>query len=43
MASGALNNQLIDVAARGYLKVSEAEALQKTFSKDTADVAANPS
>ena len=28
-ASGALNPQLIDVASKGYLKISEAEALQK--------------
>jgi len=42
-ASGSLNSQLIDVAAKGYLKVSEAEALHKLFSKDQADVTANPS
>ena len=42
-ASGALNPQLIDVASKGYLKISEAEALQKYFRKDTADVTTNPS
>jgi len=34
---------LIDVAAKGYLKASEAEALQKVFNKDSADIQANPS
>jgi hypothetical protein len=40
--SGSLNPQLIDVAAKGYLKVSEAESLQKVFNKDTGDLNSNP-
>jgi hypothetical protein len=42
-ASGNLNPHLIDIAAKGYVKASEAEALQKVFTKDQADVLANPS
>ena len=42
--SGNLNPQLIDLAVKGYIKVNEAEALQKQFSKDNnAEVTANAS
>jgi SWIRM domain len=42
--SGNLNPQLIDLAAKGYIKISEAEALQKQFSKEGgAEITNNPS
>jgi hypothetical protein len=33
-ASGNINSQLIDIAAKGYLKLSEAETLANYFSKE---------
>ena len=42
-ASGNLNPALIEVAAKGYLKVQEAEVLKKHFNKEHNDVTNNPS
>lgn len=40
---GNLNQNLIDLAVKGFIKMSEAEALQKTFSKQTgSEITNNP-
>jgi hypothetical protein len=41
---GNLNPNLIDLAVKGYIKLNEAEALQKQFSKEAgSEITNNPS
>ncbi|CDW80830.1 swi snf and rsc complex subunit ssr2 [Stylonychia lemnae] len=42
-ASGNINNSLIDVAAKGYLKMTEAEQISQFFQKEEQHVTTNPS